>query len=99
GSEENPAWGLCWWNNDQAHYRLPGHESAPRTGPMTPAAPPDMISARGALENRLFIVPSRDLVVARTTRAVEQETGPVPFDRPFWELLADGDGQIDRRPT
>ncbi len=87
GSQENPSWGLCWWNNDQTHYRLPRRESERRTGPVTPEAPADMISVRGAMENRLYVVPSLDLVVARTAGPVDRGTRPVPFDRPFWEAL------------
>ena len=86
GSEENPAWGRCWWNNDQQHHRLPGREADVRIGPLVPAAPADMIAARGALENRLYVVPSLDLVVAHTAKPVGGERPP-PFDRPFWELL------------
>ena len=86
GSVENPAWGLCWWNNDQSHHRLPMTESEVRPGPVVPGAPGDTITARGAAENRLFVVPSLDLVVARTVKPTPGER-PVPFDARFWELL------------
>ena len=42
------------------------------------------------MENRLFVVPSLDLVVARAAKPVERGERPVPFDRRFWELLAGG---------
>ena len=89
GSEANPAWGLCWWNNDQPHHRLPRRESELQAGPVIPGAPADTIAARGAAENRLFLVPSLDLVVARTTVPVPGER-PVPFDEPFWTRLLGG---------
>ena len=89
GSEANPAWGLCWWNNDQPHHRLPRRESELQAGPVIPGAPADTIAARGAAENRLFVVPSLDLVVARTTVPVPGER-PVPFDEPFWTRLLGG---------
>lgn len=88
GSEENPAWGLCWWNNDQPHHRLPGSESEVRDGPPVPGAPPDTLTARGAMENRLYVVPSLDLVVARTFRAVSRDQRPIRFDQRFWDLLS-----------
>ncbi len=91
GSQENPSWGLCWWNNDQAHHRFPRRESEQRSGPVTPEAPPDMISVRGAMENCLHLVPSLELVVARTARAVDRGARPVPFDRRFFALLAGGE--------
>ena len=90
GSEDNPAWGLCWWNNDQAHHRLPRAEAEVRTGPVVPGAPADTITARGAAENRLFVVPSLDLVVARTFAPVAGER-PDAFDAGFWAALSSGD--------
>lgn len=89
GSEANPAWGLCWWNNDQPHHRLPRTESELQVGPVIPRAPADTIAARGAAENRLFVVPSLDLVIARTTAPVPGER-PAPFDEPFWTRLLGG---------
>ncbi|MEM9650681.1 MAG: serine hydrolase [Actinomycetota bacterium] len=90
GSVENPAWGLCWWNNDQAHHRLPRSPSEQRPGRITPEAPEDLIAARGAVENRLYLVPSLDLVVARTAKPVGRHARPEPFDRPFWQTLTPG---------
>ena len=90
GSHENPAWGLCWWNNDQTHHRFPRRESELRRGVVTPEAPTDMISARGAMENYLYVVPSLGLVVARTAKPVERGRRPVRFDRPFWQAMTGG---------
>lgn len=96
GSEENPSWGLCWWNNDQTHHRLPRRESNLRIGPVAPGAPPDMIALRGAMENRLYVVPSLELVVARTATPAERGTRPIPFDEPFWSALLT---TVDHRPS
>ncbi|MDJ0770116.1 MAG: serine hydrolase domain-containing protein [Ilumatobacter sp.] len=99
GSGENPAWGLCWWNNDQRHHRLPRAESKVQHGSVTPQAPADMIAARGAMENHLYVVPSLDLVVARTAKPVRRGRSPVSFDRSFWEVLAGepgSDGSVPR---
>ncbi len=87
GSTENPAWGLCWWNNNQTSFRLPMREDRRYDGPLTPAAPEDMISARGAMENYLYVAPSMDLVIARTAAPLEAGARPVRFDKPFWQLL------------
>ena len=46
-----------------------------------------MIAARGAMENYLYVVPSLDLVVARTARPIKRGQGPTGFDRRFWEAL------------
>jgi CubicO group peptidase (beta-lactamase class C family) len=68
GSNENPAWGWCWWNNNQSSFRLPMREEKLIQGVPNPLAPADMISARGAFENVLNIVPSMQLIVARTAK-------------------------------
>lgn len=86
GSDENPSWGICWWNNHQSHHRLPGSENEVRGGPLLPEAPADTLVARGAIENRLYVVPSLELVVAHTAGPVDGERPP-PFDQPFWQAL------------
>jgi hypothetical protein len=88
GSNENPAWGWCWWNNNQSSFRLPMREEKLIQGVPNPQAPADMISARGAFENILNVVPSMQLIVARTTKErTGMPTKPAPFERTFWELL------------
>lgn len=87
GSIDNPAWGLLWWNNDASGFRVPMREDRRYEGPIIPSAPTDLIAARGALDNHLGIVPSRDLIVARTARPVERGERPAPFERGFYERL------------
>lgn len=88
GSGENPAWGLCWWNNHSPHFMLPMRDGR-REGPIIAAAPADLIAARGAGENGLYVVPSLGLVVARTAQTprpgVTKSRGS--FERPLWDLL------------
>ncbi len=87
GCSENPSWGLCWWNNNQEYFRLPFREERLRPGPVTPTAPADLIAARGANQNYLYIVPGLNLVVARTARPQEKENRRPPFEADFWKLL------------
>lgn len=88
-SSENPAWGLCWWRNDQSHFRVPMREERVREGRLIPAAPTDLVAARGAGENGLYVVPGERLVVARTAmpRSPNDERSE-PFERPFWEAMS-----------
>lgn len=88
GSEDNPAWGLLWWNNNQGHFRRPMREEKLYAGNIIPAAPNDLIAARGAFENHLGVVPSLNLVVARTTKPVANGGRALPFERSFYERLA-----------
>ncbi|MFP6808697.1 MAG: serine hydrolase [Pseudomonadales bacterium] len=83
GSNENPAWGLLWWNNNQALHMVPYSDKI-REGNINPAAPEDTLFALGALGNQLAIVPSLNLVVARTTAQRKTKPG---FEVNFWEKL------------
>ncbi|MFN3667840.1 MAG: serine hydrolase domain-containing protein [Brevundimonas sp.] len=80
-SASNPAYGRLWWLNGSDHtMRILGGRSE---GPFIPAAPADLIGALGALDRRLYIVPSRRLVVVRTGAAA----GDPGFDQAFWLRL------------
>lgn len=58
----NPAYGLGWWTNHDDRY-LPG-------------MPRDLVAMSGYRANRCYVIPSLDLVVARTGG------GPVGWDEP-----------------
>jgi len=87
GSKENPAWGYCWWNNNQAHHRRPFSEHEIIEGAILPQVPADLVATRGLLENGLYIVPSLKLVVARTALPRASKDRRERFEQPFWELL------------
>ncbi len=80
-SPANPAYGQLWWLNgsDYTMRALAGRVE----GPLVPGAPADMIGAYGAFERRLYIVPSRKLIVVRTGAA----SGMKDFDQQFWTRL------------
>lgn len=79
----NPAYGRLWWLNGGA-WRIDTSAAARRhSGPLVPAAPPDMVAALGAQDRKLFVVPSRQLIVVRTGPAA-----PDPeFDQQLWVRL------------
>lgn len=85
-SQANPSYGRLWWLNSGAYsVRAAG---ARRDGPLVPAAPTDMVGAYGAFDRRLYIVPSRNLVIVRTGAATNEHD----FDQRFWLLLNDALG-------
>jgi len=58
----NPSYGYLWWLN--------GHSKIMRgrrlvDGPLIPTAPADLIAAQGGFQRKLYVVPSRELVVTR----------------------------------
>lgn len=83
----NPSYGYLWWLNGQSGYRLPGSEDR-LSGKLIPAAPDDLFAGLGALDQKLYIVPSENLVVVRLgTETGETMAGPSSFDNGIWERL------------
>ena len=77
----NPAYAQLWWlNGGDHHYRPATDRRFP--GPFIETAPADLIAAQGAMDRKLFIVPSMNLVVARTGQAAEPG-----FNERLWRLI------------
>lgn len=72
----NPAYGMLWWLNSGAQLRLPT-ENELREGPLAPTAPADLVAGLGAMGRIVGVVPSLDLVFARTGGPAG-EAGAVP---------------------
>jgi len=81
-SAANPAYGRLWWLNGSGFTIRP---LARRTeGPLIPAAPADLVAALGALDRKLYVVPSKKLVVVRMGPAAPDKD----FDQQLWLRLA-----------
>ncbi len=59
----NEAYGYLWWLNGKSSFLLAGGNSG--RGMLWPDCPSDAIGALGALDKKIYIVPSLDLVIAR----------------------------------
>jgi CubicO group peptidase (beta-lactamase class C family) len=81
-SPTNPAYGRLWWLNG-GRYTITSRGNRV-DGPLIPAAPPDLVAALGAPDRKLYIVPSRRLVVVRLGRATPDQD----FDQQLWSRLA-----------
>lgn len=84
-SGTNPSYGRLWWLNGGASTVNVGAGSPRREGQFILAAPADMIAAMGAQDRKLFIVPSRRLIVVRTGQAAPDRD----FNEKLWRLLAE----------
>ncbi|MDM0067257.1 serine hydrolase [Variovorax sp. J31P207] len=82
-TKTNPSYGRLWWLNGGAETVGVGANARRRPGPLVAAAPTDMVAAMGALDRKLFVVPSRKLVVVRTGQAAVDRD----FDEQLWRLL------------
>jgi len=82
-TKTNPSYGHLWWLNGAAYALAPG-ANAPRTsGQLIPAAPKDLVAAQGAQDRKLYVVPSRQLVVVRTGQAAPDRD----FNQQLWTRL------------
>lgn len=80
-SATNPAYGRLWWLNGSDW--VVGALTPRREGPLVGAAPADMVAALGAFNRRLYVVPSRNLIVVRTgANAADRD-----FDEQLWRRL------------
>ena len=80
-SATNPAYGRLWWLNGSPYTIRPAGPSAAR--PLILAAPADLVAALGALDRKLYVVPSLKLVVVRMGQAAPDRD----FDDRLWEKL------------
>jgi CubicO group peptidase (beta-lactamase class C family) len=86
--ELNPSYGYLWWLNGKATARLPGLNPPERPGPLIPTAPDDLYAAMGAGDQRIYVVPSLELVVVRQgTAAYAQAAALSSFDADLWQRI------------
>ena len=77
----NPAYGRLWWlNGSDVTIRPLARRVA---GPLIPAAPADLVAALGAMDRKLYVAPSRKLIVVRMGQAATDKD----FDQQLWARL------------
>lgn len=80
-AKTNPAYGRLWWLNGGSYaVKAPAQHVE---GPLIPAAPADLVGAFGAFDRRLYVVPSRKLIVVRTGATARD----ADFDQQVWLRL------------
>jgi len=78
----NPSYGRLWWLNGGAYAIRPLDRRV--DGPLIPAAPADLIAALGALDRKIYVVPSLNVVVVR----MGQGAADKDFDQQLWLRLS-----------
>ena len=83
----NEAYGYLWWLNGKSSYHLPQSQlEFPES--LVPNAPNDMYCALGKNDQKIYIVPSKDLVVIRMGDAADDENFALSsFDNDLWEKI------------
>lgn len=80
-SPNNPAYGRLWWLNGGKEKVGVRGDTLP--GQLIPSAPADLVAALGFLDRKLYVVPSRQLVVVRMGQAAPDHD----FDETLWSKL------------
>jgi CubicO group peptidase (beta-lactamase class C family) len=86
--ELNKSYGYLWWLNGKESYMAPTLQIT-FNGMLIPNAPPDMYSGLGKNDQKLYIVPSKGLVIVRMgENGGESLLGPSSFDNALWEKIS-----------
>lgn len=82
-TKTNPSYGHLWWLNGATETLNVGPNSPKRPGQLIQAGPADLVAALGAQDRKLFVVPSRKLIVVRTGQAAPDRE----INEKMWQLL------------
>jgi len=84
----NRSYGYLWWLNGKTSFRLP-ESTEEFSGSMVPNAPADMYAGLGRDDQKVYVVPSKELVVVRMgdNAGAESLLGPSSFDNELWEKI------------
>lgn len=85
----NLAYGYLWWLNGKTSYHLPTTQYE-FSGELIPDAPEDLIAALGKNDQKIYVVPSKKLVVIRmgeTADSNDSTFGLSSFDNLLWQKI------------
>lgn len=85
----NPSYGYLWWLNGKSDYMVPGGQTV-YDGPLVPQAPADMYAAMGAEDQRIYVIPSLNMVVVRMGEASDPDNPNFAlsgFDNALWQKI------------
>ena len=85
----NPSYGYFWWLNGKTSFMVPGGQTVYQ-GSLIPNAPADMFAAMGAEDNRIYVIPSRKMVIIRMGESSKQSNRNFAlsrFDNELWQKI------------
>jgi CubicO group peptidase (beta-lactamase class C family) len=83
----NPAYGYLWWLNGKTFYKQPGLQLN-FDGWLIPSAPSDMFAALGKNDQKIYVVPSKNMVVVRMGEEADESTLALSmFDNTLWKYI------------
>lgn len=86
----NPSYGYFWWLNGKSSYILPNTQTV-YNSTLIPNAPSDLIAAMGAEDQRLYIIPSKKIIIVRMGNASNPSNPSYAlsgFDSTLWSKLS-----------
>ena len=85
----NPSYGYFWWLNGKSKFMIPTEQTVYQ-GSLVPNAPLDMYAAMGANDQRIYVIPSKKMVVIRMGEAsdpLNSNFAVSGFDDALWEKI------------
>ena len=83
----NLGYGYLWWLNGKSNYHLPQTQFQ-FPGSIIPNGPNDMFMALGKNDQKIYVVPSKRMVVIRMGDAADDETAALSdFDDVLWQKI------------
>jgi CubicO group peptidase (beta-lactamase class C family) len=85
----NPSYAYLWWLNGKANYMIPTEQTVYQ-GSLVPNAPADMYAAMGAGDQRIYVIPSKKMIVIRmgeTSDPANPNFAVSGFDNALWEKI------------
>lgn len=85
----NPSYGYLWWLNGKSKYMLPSEQTV-YPGTLIPNAPADTYAAMGAADQRIYVIPSKKMIVVRMGEASnpdDPDFAASGFDNALWGKL------------
>ncbi|MES2863921.1 MAG: serine hydrolase [Bacteroidota bacterium] len=84
----NLAYGYLWWLNGKTSYHMP-QSQLQLNGTLIPTAPADMYCALGKNDQKIYVVPSKKLVIIRMGDAADGSNFALSdFDETLWEKIS-----------
>jgi len=83
----NKSYGYLWWLNGQDSYHMP-QTQIQFPGSLIPSAPADMFMALGKNDQKIYVVPSKNMVIIRMGDAADEANWALSgFDNDLWEKI------------
>ena len=84
----NLGYGYLWWLNGKASYHLP-QSQLQLNGSIIPSGPNDMFMALGKNDQKIYVIPSKKMVVIRMGDAADNVNLALSdFDEVLWEKIS-----------